>query len=73
MADVSELPPQVIEAIRCRIESLPPLEQQVINGLYYERLGKKSLAKRMDLEPRSVARIRDRALVHLGHLLDIED
>lgn len=54
------------------IDHLPPLEREVLEGLFYERVGRRVLATRMGIDPRGVARIRDRGIRHLGSLLGIE-
>lgn len=64
-----ELNPAVREALRVAVDRLPDRERQVIEGLYYERVGPTELAERLKVSRTTVYRIRDQAILRLEETL----
>lgn len=62
------------EALRSLVDALPPIEREVINGLYYERAPIRVIGKRLGLtHPGSVTNIQARALTRLRYAIDQSD
>ena len=54
------------EVLRALIDQLPERERFVIEGLFFERVGLGTLAKRLGCDKRTVARLRNKAYQRLG-------
>lgn len=52
------------------VDGLPPQERDIINGLYWERVSWRELGRRLDMDTRTVRRLRDRALRRLGAAIE---
>lgn len=56
--------------LRWLVDELPPLEQEVINALFYEGVSAEVVGKRLGTSRWTVLRIRARALKGLGAVME---